>query len=78
MYVQLANSTIQYPEGVVKKLLVRVKNSFVLSNFMVLDIVGDLGVQLSLGRPFLKDIKARIDAGVGFYPAAHRGVSPRW
>jgi hypothetical protein len=63
MYVQLANSTIRYPEGIVKNLLVRVKNSVILANFMVLDMEGDLGIHLILGRPFLWDVKARIDVG---------------
>jgi hypothetical protein len=48
MYVQLADSTIRYPKGIVKKLLVRVKNSFVLADFVILDMEGDLGVQLIL------------------------------
>jgi hypothetical protein len=61
MCVQLANLTIQYPEGIVKNLLVRVNKSFVLTNFVVLDKEGDLDVQLILGRPFLRDAKARID-----------------
>jgi hypothetical protein len=65
MYVQLANSTIRYPEGIVKNLLVRVKNSVILANFMVLDMEGDLGVQLILGQPFQRDVKARIDVKAG-------------
>jgi hypothetical protein len=40
---------------------VRVKDSFVLANFIVLDMEGDLDVQLIFGRPFLRDVKARID-----------------
>jgi hypothetical protein len=63
--VQLADSTIRYPEGVVENLLVQVKNSFILTNFVVLDMKCDLGVQLILRRPFLRDIKARIDVGTG-------------
>jgi hypothetical protein len=44
MYVQLTNSTIRYPEGIVKNLLVWFKNSFILANFLVLGMEGDLGV----------------------------------
>jgi hypothetical protein len=65
MYVQLADSTIRYSEGIVKNLLVQVKNSFVLANFVVLDMEGDLGIHLILGRPFMRDVKARIDVGSG-------------
>jgi hypothetical protein len=61
MCLQITNSTIRYPEGVVENLLVRVKNTFILANFMVLNMEGDLGVQLNLGRLFLRDAKARID-----------------
>ena len=63
MLMQLADSTVRHPEGIVKNMLVRVKNSFVLANFVVFDMEGDLGMQLILGRPFLRDVRARIDVG---------------
>jgi hypothetical protein len=54
MYVQLADTTIRYPEGTVENLQVRVKNSFVLTNFVVLDMEDDLRVHpwttISKGR----------------------------
>ena len=65
MVVQLADSTIQYPEEIVENMLVRVRDSFVLANFVVMDMEGDLGVDLVLGRPFLRSAKARIDVGRG-------------
>ena len=34
-------------------------------DFVVLDMEGDLGISLILGRPFLKDTNARIDVGTG-------------
>jgi hypothetical protein len=52
---------IPYPEGIVKNLLVRVKDSFILADFVVLDMEEDLGISLILGRPFLRDVRARID-----------------
>jgi hypothetical protein len=63
MCVQLADSTVRYPEGIVKNLLVQVKGSFILVNFVVLDMEGDLEISLILRRPFLRDAKARIDVG---------------
>ena len=39
----------------------RVRDSFVLADFVVMDMEGDLGVDLVLGRPFLRSAKARID-----------------
>ena len=56
---------IRYPEGVVKRLMVKVKNTYILVDFVVLDMKGDLGIPLILGRPFLKDTNARIDVGTG-------------
>ena len=44
---------------------VRVRDSFVLANSVVMDMEGDLGVDLVLGRPFLGSAKARIDVGNG-------------
>ena len=65
MCVQLADSTIQYPEGIAKNVLVRVRDSFVLADFVVMDIEGDLGIELILGRPFLRAARARINVGRG-------------
>ena len=41
------------------------RDSFVLADFVVMDIEGDLGVELILGRPFLRAARARIDVGRG-------------
>ena len=49
MCVQLADSTIRYPEGVVERLMVKVKNTYILVDFVVLDMEGDLGILLILG-----------------------------
>jgi hypothetical protein len=49
MCVQLADSTIRYPEGIAKNVLVHVRDSFVLADFVVMDIEGDLGIELILG-----------------------------
>ena len=65
MLVQLADSTIRYPEGIAEQVFVRVRDSFILADFVVMDIEGDLGVKLILGRPFLRAARARIDIGRG-------------
>ena len=64
MLVQLAYSTIRYPEGIAEHVFVRVRDSFILADFVVMDMEGD-GVDLVLGRPFLRSAKARIDVGKG-------------
>ena len=46
MCIQLANSTIQYPEGIVHNLLVQVKDTFIVTDFVVLDMEGELGISL--------------------------------
>ena len=61
MLVQFADSTIRYPEGIAEHIFVRVRDSFVLGDFVVMDMEGDLGV----GRPFLRSAKARINIGKG-------------
>ena len=65
MCVQLVDSTIWYPEVIAKNVLVRVRDSFILANFMVMDIEGDLEIELILGRPFLSAARTRIDVGRG-------------
>ena len=65
MLVQLADSTIRYLEGIAKHIFVRVRDSCILADFMVMDMERDLGVDLVLGRPFLRSPKARIDVGRG-------------
>jgi len=65
MCVQLADSTMRYHEGVVEDLLVKVRNTFILADFVVLDMEGDIGIPLILRRPFLGDANARIDIGSG-------------
>ena len=48
MCVQLVDSTIRYP-GVVERLMVKAKNTYILVDFVVLDMEGDLGIPLILG-----------------------------
>jgi len=49
MCIQLADSTIRYPEGIVQNLLVQVNDTFIVADFVVLDMEGDLGISLILG-----------------------------
>ena len=65
MCVQLADSTVRYLEGVMENLLVKVRNTFILADFVFLNMEGDLGIPLILGRPFLRDMNARINVGTG-------------
>ena len=65
MFIQLADSTVRHPEGIVKNIYLRIRNCFVLADFVVLNMDGDLGLDLIHGRPFLNSVKARIDVRSG-------------
>jgi hypothetical protein len=49
MTVQLADSSIRHPEGTAESLLVKVGGSYVLADFMILDMQYDGGMPLILG-----------------------------
>ena len=57
MCVQLADSTIRYPGGVVERLMVKVKN--ILVDFVFLDMEGDLGIPLILGATIPQGCKCQ-------------------
>ena len=63
--VQLVDSTVRFFEGVAENLLVKFRNTFIFTDFVVLDMEGDFGIPLILGRPFLRDASARIYVGSG-------------
>ena len=65
MLVQLADSTVRYSEAIAEHIFIRVRDSFILADFVVMEMEGDLGVDLELGRLFLRSAKARIDVGRG-------------
>ena len=54
MCIQLADSTIRYPKGIVQNLLVQVKDTFIVMDFVVLDMEGDLGISLILWATILE------------------------
>jgi hypothetical protein len=63
MIIQLADSSIKYPEGTVEILLVNLKGSYVFADFVVLDTQEE--IPLIIGRPFLRDVNARIHVRAG-------------
>jgi hypothetical protein len=60
---QLVDSSIRYTEGAVESLLVKVKNVF--ADFVVLDMEDDGVMPLILRRPFLSDVRGKINVGSG-------------
>jgi pyruvate/2-oxoglutarate dehydrogenase complex dihydrolipoamide acyltransferase (E2) component len=62
MHLQLADQSIFYPEGVLEEAIVRVGQSYVPVDFVVVETGGDERAQIILGRPFLCTTKAIIYA----------------
>ena len=58
MLAQHADSNIRHPEGVVENMLVRV-----LTDFIVLAMEENLGIELILEQPFPRDVRAGINVG---------------
>jgi hypothetical protein len=65
MHLQLVDQSIQHPVGIAKDILVRIKNSFVPVDFMVLEMDVCHQIPLILGRPFLSTTGATIDLAAG-------------
>ena len=62
MHLQLVDQSLCYPKGVLEDAIVRVGQSYVLVEFVVLEIGGDARAPIILGRPFLSTAKAIIYA----------------
>ena len=65
MHLQLADSSVRYPEGIAEDIPVRVRDYFIPVDFVVLDMEISKETPLILGRPFLSTAVAHIDVGVG-------------
>ncbi|GKE04678.1 DNA-directed DNA polymerase [Tanacetum coccineum] len=61
MSLELADSSIQYPRGIVKNVLIKVDKFVLLIDFVILDMLEDSKVPIILGRPFLAIDRAMID-----------------
>ena len=65
MCLQLADQSVRYHAGIVENILIKIRNFFVLVDFVVLDMQEDMKTPLILGRPFLSTTNAHIDVGAG-------------
>jgi hypothetical protein len=65
MHLQLADQSIWRPVGIAEDIPVRIKNSFLPVDFMVLEMDGCHQIPLNLGRPFRSIAGATIDVAVG-------------
>jgi hypothetical protein len=65
MHLQLADQSIRRPVGIVEDILVRIRNSFIPVDFVVLEMHFCHEKPLILGRPFLSTTGAMIDVAAG-------------
>jgi hypothetical protein len=65
MHLQLVDQSIWRPVGIVVDIPVRIRNSFVPVDFMVLEMDACHQISLILGRPFLSTTRAMINVAVG-------------
>ncbi|GJW28462.1 DNA-directed DNA polymerase, partial [Tanacetum coccineum] len=61
MSLELADRSIQYPRGIIEKVLIKVDKFVLLIDFVILDMPKDSRVPIILGRPFLATARAMID-----------------
>jgi hypothetical protein len=61
LHLQLVDQLIRHPVGIVKVILVRIRNSCMPVDFMVLEMYVCCQIPLILGRPFLSITGATID-----------------
>jgi hypothetical protein len=64
MCLQLVDQSVQYPLGIAENIPVKIREFFVLVDFVVLDMHQDSKVSIILGRPFLSTANAHIDVGI--------------
>ena len=62
MHLQLADQSLCYPKGILRDSFIRVGQSYVPVDFVVLEIGGDVRAPIILGQPFLSTAKAIIYA----------------
>jgi hypothetical protein len=65
VYLQLADQSTRYLEGVATDLLVKVRSAYIPTDFMILDMGNTEDTPLILGRPFLNTINACIYVASG-------------
>jgi hypothetical protein len=64
LHLQLVDQSIWHPMGIAEDIPVRIKNSFMPVDFVVLKMDACCQIPLILGRPFLSTTGATIDVAV--------------
>jgi hypothetical protein len=73
MHLQLADQSIQRSVGIAEDISVRIRNSFIPVDFVVLKMDVYHQILLILGRPFLSTVGATIDVAAGIIKFNIRG-----
>jgi hypothetical protein len=79
VYLQLADQSVRYVEGIATDLLVKIRDAYVPTDFMILDMGNDKDTPLILGCPFLNTANACIYVASGriqFYFAGKKEPLP--
>ncbi|CAM8996271.1 unnamed protein product [Rhodiola kirilowii] len=63
--IRLADHSCRLPKGILKDVPVKVKNIYILADFIVLEISEDIDIPIIHGRPFLYTTKVVIDMDRG-------------
>ena len=63
--LQLTDSSVKNPMGILDDVLIKVSDFCVLDEFIVVDMVGEAYTQIILGRPFLATSDCKIDVKRG-------------
>ena len=61
----MADQSFWFPDGIAKDIMVNIRDHYVLTDFMVLDMGDEDEVHLILGRPFLNTTRAAIYIRIG-------------
>ncbi|GKD50905.1 DNA-directed DNA polymerase [Tanacetum coccineum] len=61
MSLELADRSIQYPQGIAEDVLIKIDKFFLLIDFVILDMREDSRIPIILGRPFIATARAMID-----------------
>ncbi|XP_050890258.1 uncharacterized protein LOC127095637 [Lathyrus oleraceus] len=61
MSLQLADRSVKYPVGILEDIPLRIRQLYIPTDFVVMDIKEDAEIPILLGRPFLSTVGAIID-----------------
>ncbi|GJY92646.1 RNA-directed DNA polymerase, eukaryota, reverse transcriptase zinc-binding domain protein [Tanacetum coccineum] len=75
MLVEMADMTKRVPVGIVENILVKIDKFVFPSDFVIIDMPGNLSEMAILGRPFLATIHAQIDV---FHGEISLGIGENW